>query len=274
MPQLFQRVAAVTVDTVKVTGLRVQFKATKTLRPEPNTIDIQISNLAAQTRKQFQKNSVRVLLEAGYKGEGQSTSEQVFLGDARHIWSVYEQPDWVTHIQSGDSEMTIRNASISESFSKGARKADVLKKLMGTMKADVKDAMAKVSSSGFSAGVDQFAKGLTLHGNTARELTKILDSSGYSWSIQDGVMQILKSGETSPEPAIVLDTKSGLLGSPELGDDGYLKIKSLLQPGLKPGRKVILQSEIFKGALMVVKVIHSGDTHGPAWFSEIEAQPV
>jgi hypothetical protein len=42
MPELFGRAAAVTVDTVRITGLRVAFRVEKTLKPDPNTCELAI----------------------------------------------------------------------------------------------------------------------------------------------------------------------------------------------------------------------------------------
>jgi hypothetical protein len=58
-----------------------------------------------------------------------------------------------------------------------------------------------------------------------------------------------------------------------LGEDGYLKVKSVLQPGLRPGRGLQLQSAAYSGLFRIEKVKHEGDTHGQTWTSDIEARP-
>jgi hypothetical protein len=272
---LFHRVASVTVGTLKVTGLRVQFKVTKTLRPEPNTAEICLTNLSADSRKQMQTENVAVVLEAGYQGQdGRSTVQQLFLGDMRVGGHSRQGTDWVTKLHAGDGEKATRTARISESFAKGARKSSVVRRLLDSMKIDVKDAVAKVGSAGFAAGAEQFAKGVSVEGSTAKELTKILGSAGYSWSIQDGKVEILGAAETIGS-AIYLSPSTGLVGSPEVDSSkGYVKVVSLLQPELRPGAAVELESETFKGRYRVEKVEFRGDTHGAEWFSEAELVPV
>lgn len=273
MTSLFRRVARVTVGEVQVEALRVQFRVVKTLRPEPNTAEVAISNLSADTRRKLVSENVPVRIEAGYENGGESTVQQLFVGDMRFAGHTREGADWVTKLQAGDGEKTFRGAKVNESFAKGVRKGKVLERLVKSMQVDVKSAIAKFKSAGFKAGMDEFAKGVSLDGSAAKELTKILGAAGYSWSIQDGEVQVLGARETVGE-AVLLGPKTGLVGSPESGADGYIKAQSLLQPDLRPGRLVELDSETFRGSYRADRVEHRGDTHGADWYSELELVPL
>jgi hypothetical protein len=285
---LFGRYAAVMIDVglptqIRIDGLRIEFRVTKSLRPEPNTAEVTLTNLSHQSRKQMQASGRKLTIEAGYRPpssmNSQSTVRQLFFGNIRSPGGITHRKsengvDWLTKIQSGDGELAFKTARINQSFGKGARKTDVLRALLKTFTVDAKDAIAKVGSQGFSAVNEQFARGLVASGAAQKLLSEVLDSSGHGWSIQDGVMQILASKETSPDPAVVLNASTGLVGSPELGEDGFLKLKSVLQPELAPGRAVILSSAAFQGSFRVERVVHTGDTWGGPWFSECEVLPV
>lgn len=274
MTSLFRRVARVTVGEVQVEALRVQFRVVKTLRPEPNTAEVAISNLSPDTRRKMLTSNVPVRIEAGYENAGESTVQQLFLGDMRFGGHTREGADWVTKLQAGDGEKTFRAAKINESFAKGVRKAKVLEAAAKAMKVDFKAAVSKFKSAGFKAGMDEFAKGLSLDGSAAKELTKLLEPAGYTWSIQDGELQVLAEKETVGD-AIVLSPDTGLVGSPEADNsDGYVKVRSLLHPELRPGRRVSLESESFRGAYRIDRAEFRGDTHGADWYSELELVPL
>ena len=142
--------------------------------------------------------------------------------------------------------------------------------------------MAEISK-GIPKGTKQYVKGLVLSGQASRELSKIAKRAGFEWSIQDNQIQFTRPGQVlDPKEAIILNQKTGLIGSPEQGENGLIKARSLLQPGLQPGKRVLIQAgprdasgvpEI-DGFFRVDKVIFSGDTWGGDWYSDIEASPV
>ncbi len=274
MPKLFHRVAAVTVDTLKITGLRVEFKVVKTSRPEPNSAEVTIYNISADHRRKMQVAGVPVLLEAGYESApGQSTMQQLFLGDMRVAGHKRHGVDWVTKLEAGDGEKTLRTSKLTESFAAGTRKDAVVKRMLESMKLNVKDAVAKIGEKGLQGAAEEFYKGISLSGSTAAELTRVLDDMGLTWSVQDGAVQITKPGEIVGD-LVVLTPATGLVGSPEAGEKGYVKVRSLLNPLIKPSGGIALDSEAFKGTFRVEKATYSGDTHGAPWFVDAEVVPV
>ncbi len=272
MTRLFKRVAEVTVETapgrgVGITGLRVQFKVTKTLRPEPNTAEVTITNLSAETRRQVQPAGSLVTLVAGYDG----ATKQLFQGDMRLGNHTRQGTEWVTRLEAGDGEKEVRQSKVVESFQAGARKEAVVKRLLETMKLNVRDAVATVAKKGLAAGAAEFAKGVSISGNTAKELTRILDGMGLSWSIQDGKVEILAKGDLVGD-AVFLSPATGLVGTPEIGEKGYVKVRSLLNPLIRPGVGIVLDTEVIKGTFRVEKAEYRGDTHGLDWYVDVEAE--
>lgn len=269
MSELFGREVAITAGTVKITGLRCAFKVEQTLKPEPNKAEVSIWNLSEATRASLRGVVVPVTLEAGYVG----TRQVVFKGDiaADGVISTRDGPDWVTTLRAGDGEDLYRRTRVQESFAEGTKIKDVLAKLLGKFGDSAKEAFQKAKAGDFSGALDTFVGGAVMSGPAHDELTKLLAANGYTWSFQDGKVQILKAGEANTEPAVLLSSSTGLLGSPEIGKGGVLKFRSLLQPGLRPGRKVKIQSREIHGAFFVVgKVVHTGDTHGNDWLSEVD----
>lgn len=274
MTTLFKRAVAVTVgvggEGLRVTGLRVTFKISKTARPEPNACEVTITNLSADHRQKMTlQDGVPVVLEAGYEGD----LKQIFRGDMLLGKHARQGTDWVTNLHAGDGAKATRTSKITESFEAGAKKKAVAKRLLETMKINVKDAIAKVNSVNLAAGAEQFAKGVSLDGQTANELSGVLAGMGLTWSIQDGAAQVLEKGKSNGGKAVVLSPSTGMVGSPEAGEKGYVKVRSLLNALIVPGGSVVLDSQAFKGTFVVEKVEHHGDTHGSDWYTDAEVLP-
>lgn len=293
--KLFRRKATVTIavplkgktlnvygaDVIEITDLRFAFKAKKTLGKEPNTLEVTITNLSEQSRAALQGKTLRVTVSAGYEG----AQCVLFVGDSRHVDSRPEGADWTTVIQCGDGERGYKHGRVSESFRAGTSVVSILQKVADGMQLD----------STQVAGVDglhgrQYVAGYVAHGRASRELDKILKGFGYEWSIQDGKLQVLRPDAATAETVVVLDAGSGLVGSPTLntpsptqhldpftnklvssGGRPTLKAKSLLQPSIRPGRRVQIDSVVgIRGTFRVTEVTHTGDTSGGDFYTELE----
>lgn len=276
MTVLYGREAFVYIDDRRIEGLRLKFKANKSLKADPNTLDLHVYNLKAETRAQMKARGASVILVAGYKG----SSEIIFSGAARTVDHVKTGAEWDTHIQCGDGEIAYRTSLSSFSFGPGTKWKDVVGKLAGDLKVKAGDAIAQVMGGNLNGAVDTFLQGYTANGPTVREIDRVMRAAGLEWSIQDGKLLILRPATTTTETAIVLSAMSGLIGSPEHGapekDGGasLLKVRSLLQAGLRPGRSMKVEASKIRGFYRIEKVTHCGDTHGGEWFSDVESLPL
>lgn len=267
-------------QTVEISDLRVQFKVEKSLEKNPNSAEIKITNLSEHTRASMTTFGSKVILRAGY-GDRQA---QLFVGDARVIDHTREGADWVTRIQAGDGARGYSHGRVSRSFPPGTPFADVIGFVGNALGIDGSAITKKVASV---AG-RQFAHGYTAHGRASTELDKVLRAAGYEWSIQDGKLQVLEPGEGTTEKVVELSSDSGLIGSPEMSvskprkkaktgkakktKPPVLKFKALLSADIAPGRRVSFVSEKHTGIHRVLKITHSGDTHGGDWFTEGESE--
>lgn len=285
VPLVGKKLNAYGANVVEVTDLRFSFRVTKNLSKEPNTAEVTIYNLAEASRAELQGKTLRVVLSAGYEG----TESVVFVGDSRHVDSAPDGPTWVTKIQCGDGERGYRHGRVNESFRSGASVVSVLQKVADGMQLD----------STTVANVDglrgrQYVGGYVAHGRASRELDKILKGFGYEWSVQDGKLQVLAPDAATSETVVELSAETGLVGSPTLNTPSptqqlnpftarvetragkpTLKAKSLLQPEIKPGRRVLIDSVTgIRGLFKVTQVVHSGDTAGGEYYSDFEAVQV
>jgi hypothetical protein len=274
MSDLFMRDWAVTIDSLRLTGLRVVFKATKNIGAEPNTLDLKVYNISRSHRAALGKKGVKVIVEAGYKGN----VSVVFSGDARTVDHLRDGPDWVTHVQCGDGERAYVYSRVNLSFGPGISVADVVTQIAqatGLNPGNVKDRLA----GALPRNIKQFTQGFVASGKAARELSRVLRSLGMSWSIQDGAIQVLKDDrDTASNTAVLLNSQTGLVGSPDHGSpdkkgkSSVLKVRSLLQPKIKPGSKLKIESSSANGFYRCEKVEHNGDSAGQEWYTNAEAR--
>jgi hypothetical protein len=263
MAQLFNRYIAVTVGTKKITGLRMTFKVVKSIKPEPNTAEITIYNLSADTRTALQTAKVPVQIEAGYVGQ----AEVLFRGELRKPVSVGRGADWVTTFTSGDGDVAYRSARLDKSFAPGTPMVEAFKEGAKRLGVGLGDSLAKIAQARGREGTVDFPNGETFSGQLVRELDRIAKTAGVEWSIQDGVLQVTPLGQPTDEQSILLSAATGLVGSPEAGEKGAIKATSLLQPGIRPGRLLQLDAVNLRGAFRVESVEHTGDNFAQPWYS-------
>lgn len=257
-------------NAIVIRDLRVVFKIEKDLERTPNNGVITIYNLSAQARSELQRKPLHVFLDAGYESE----VRMVFRGDARHVTTQYDGIDWITTIEAGDGERSIKFARVSQSFKAGVSKEDVLKHLASTMGVKWPE-----SASDVTALVDQYVSGMSVDGPSQEQMDKILASAGCSWSIQDGSLQILPAKGVRSNEAAVVSQNEGMIGAPQFntnvkeGEPPIMTATMLLRPEILPGSKISMQSLNINGLFRVSKITHDGDTHGANWYTMIEATP-
>lgn len=259
------------------TELRVTFKIKKNKGKEPNTADITVYNLSEPTRSKLKTKGTKIQLEAGYA----DNVALIFVGDSSIIDHQHDGPDWKTHIQCGDGLDAFKFARYNESFGPDTPVSEVARSIAQTTGLDlsaVKDKLAKLPGA--------FKNGVSFFGTVSQALDKVLNGTGQEWSSQDGKLQALGETEATSESPVLLDADHGLIGSPAWGSPIHgvkpgqlqkkpqvLKIKTLLNPGLRPGRRITLSAIATKGDFIVRDMEHSGDSFGGEWYSELEAVP-
>lgn len=250
-----------------LSDLDCSFKVKKSLKPEPNTAEVRIYNLAAETRKILETSKKLVLrLEAGYV----DNVSQLFLGEIRSAHSTREGPDTITEISTGDSEKELAGSQIKLTIGPKLPADAVLLMIareLGLGLGNVAQAAARLQAR----GITPFGKGTVIAGNAARAMTDFCRSADLEWSVQDGVIQIVDRGKALEDKAVLLSSSTGLIGSPSVDNQGTLKFKALIQPDLVPGRKVLFESLSFNGGYRIQKCEYSGDTAGNEWFCDGEA---
>ena len=277
MTQLFDRRAACTVGTTRFTSLDFDFKIKKTLKQEPNTCDITVFNLhedhiaelellAPKTGKAA-ITGIPCQFEAGYK----DSVSQFWLGDLRSVASIWDGPDSITNLSSGDGEKAWQNARIHVSYGPKTPIDTALRAIVRALGVGEGN-LAKVVAQLKIAGSAVYPSGTMLSGAARDELVMLAKSADLEVSIQDGALQFLDRGKALAGTAIRLAPETGMLESPVVSNEGILTVKSLIIPDLKPGALVVVEGRRVKGNFRAVECEYSGDTAGPDWTITTKAE--
>jgi hypothetical protein len=262
--KLFKRRAQLTVGTLEITDLAMAFTVSKNLKAEPNHAKVSIRNLTESHRKSLEEpKTLPCRLEAGYEGG----MHVLYEGEVRTAISVWDGPEVVTTVETGDGDATFSTKRVGLQVPQKATPAELVNlvgQALGVAVGNLPQALAGLNGS--------MGPATTVSGRGAEAFTQVCRSAGLEWSIQDGQLQVLKVGEAAVVEAVLLDSTSGLIGSPTVDNKGVLSAKALIMPGLMPGRPVAIDSLSCKGVYRIESVTFSGDTHGQSWYADIKAR--
>lgn len=275
MSLLFGRTGALTLGTKQIKfaaagkpTLAVEFHVKKSLKPEPNTVEIKVWNLAPETRKALETPKlIPVQLDVGYGGDNHT----IYVGDLRSAESTIEGPNIITTISSGDKEQALSSARMpaTQIPKKMGAKEILVAVAKGLTKAGVGlGNIAQASASATTGG-----PATTFHGNAAAAFDQAARASGQEWSVQDGALQVMPIGATVGNGrAVLLSAATGLVGSPSQDTKGVVTARALIQPGLFPGMPVEIKGVLLQGTYRIEVAEFSGATWGPDWTVTIHAK--
>lgn len=266
--QFFDRIG----NGIEITQLRIKFSVDKHVGAEPNTADITIFNANDETRAFVDHKPLTVKLDVGYAG----IYRLLFIGDIRYSNSERNGTEWETKLQVADGSRAFAFARVNRSYKKPIRTLDVLRDAAASMSLKLPPE-AEQSPELRQA----LATGISMHGPTREILTRLLAPYGYSWSIQNQTLQILRDDQVREDQAVLVSKRTGLIGSPARstpskdGKPPTVTWKMLLYPELTPGAKARLESETIQGEYRMQKITAEGDTHAEdedSWTSSVEAR--
>lgn len=279
-------------DGLDLSQLRFAFAIRRGDLQTPNSADIRVYNVSDQTADRIrqvipQPEFTRVVIQAGYEGN----YGVIFDGQIKQVRRGREsQTDTYIDITAADGDRAYNYAITALSLT-----AD---------KTGPKDQVSAIVAdmARFGAGegyVPELPKtkcyrGKAIFGMSRDELRKLANSTGCSWSIQDGKVTMIPLTCYMPGEAVVINAQTGMVGLPEQTQDG-IRVKTLLNPTLKIGQRVKLDNKSIQqyrynlavnqqaqnnttadyiklnsdGEYYVMQAEHSGDTRGNPWYTDI-----
>lgn len=221
--------------------MKVEFSVTRTLESEENAATISIWNLAEKHRNAVGKEWDDVVLEAGYlPPEGGGNVGIIFAGQMRDVEHKRDGPDIITTLSCGDGDKAFSRATISKTFPAGTSVPEVVEEIYKQLEAEG----MKRGEWKFPDKTPTLKRPYSMCGTCKREMDRLGRSHGFYWSSQNGVMEILP-GDGTLGGVVLISPQSGMVDVPTITDNG-VKVSALLNPEIRPGRRVRIESDVLE----------------------------
>lgn len=263
--------------------LRITFQIKKSDAQTPNDAAIRIWNISKDLADRIEKEFNTVTLQAGYE----ENFGVIFQGNIKEAKYGRENgTDTYLDIRAGDGDKDYNFAIVNKTLAAGATIKNVTDAALSSM---------PNTQQGFidDLGTTKLPRGKVMYGNARNILRKSISNADASWSIQDGKLQIVKLRGLLPSEAVVLNSGTGLIDTPEQTTKG-VKAKCLLNPMLKIAGRVKIDAESIRlaklkdeekpttdkpgakpvalaadGIYRILKIEFLGDNRGNDWFCDL-----
>lgn len=283
------------LDGLDLSNLRIKFSVKQSDVQTPNTADIRVYNLSADTALSLLLNLSpdfnagnpirgKALLQAGYE----SNYGVIFQGNIKQIILGRESAtDTFVDFVCGDGDRAYNFAVVNTTLRKGSGPAD-----------QINAAAAATTPKGVTLGhvgdlpQTKLPRGKVMYGNARQYLRDVAQSTGKNWSIQNEQITFIPVKGYLPGERVILTSKTGLIGTPQQTTEG-VNVKCLLNPRLRIGGLIDIDNASvadFKinfavkgspanlpipqspdGVYYNLVIDHAGDTRGVDWYSTILA---
>jgi hypothetical protein len=271
-----------TADGLDLSELRFRFQTRGADTESPNTLVIRVYNLQQETVNAIVSEYNQVTLQAGYVS---STSANIFTGTIKQFkYGKESNTDTFLEITAAEADVGYNFGFVNKTLERGSSLADLVKACANALGVKVADGTIDLALTGGT-----MPRGKVAFGLARVQMRQIADSLASRWSVQNGVLVLIKNTGYLAGDVIILNPQTGLVGFPEATDQG-VEVRSLLNPLLQIGQRVhiddalIVQTKTldhFRPDLpfaaktspdhiyRIVALDHSGDTRGEDWYSEI-----
>ncbi len=242
--------------------LHISFSCEKADTESANSAKVQLWNLSPAHLAELNKTDCIVSLRAGYG----SVMPLIFTGVVTFAKTARDGSDVMTELEIVDNRVELRDTYVSLSY-QGAVNC---KKLIQ----DVAAQMGVVVSFSYNASFKNIPNGYSYVGSVSGALKKACDTSGLTWSVNNGVLQIKKPNDTMSREVYEISAETGLIGSPErveisgksadAAQYGW-DIQYLMNAAINVDDYIYLNSLNVKGYFRVYSVTIEGDNLGESW---------
>lgn len=245
-------------------GLTIGFSISRTMSASPDTARVEIVNLdpvraSAMGAALMATGRATLEVSAGYD----DTSARIFRGDVRRMDTSRRQgADLITTITADDGGDAIADVPIrvTNAGMTAAQMIDVAAAAMGVA--------LHPSAAEIVARADTGTQGpytAVMVGRASELLDAACRRLRCRWWLRDGQVHLSSLGRVAASRPAVLLTPQVLVSEPSLVGAGLVSFAALLDPNHVPGSQVSYEGRAFR----VEGVVHSGQTRGSAWVSQI-----
>ena len=229
--------------------LEIKFEGEFNEDPEPNIFEVSIYNLSKDSIQSINVGQ-KILLNAGYSDNIGSISG----GFITKVETDTSKVDVETIITFQDAGSRWLDARLSRTFSGPVTAEYILREAL--------------SDIGFSIGTIQlnnnitYQTGKTVRGSAVSVIKQIASETGTPVNISNGRVDLMAEG-TGLETGFILNSNTGLIGSPETIDDkdsrSEYKLQMLMNHNIRPRSVFFVESRTFTGFAYVVRGTYNDD---------------
>lgn len=254
-------------------ALRIAFEISQNVKSSPNKGTFSVFNFAPATRQAI-THGYQIIFSAGYG----SSTDTLFSGLVHQAKVERSGPDIVTKIECDDGGSVIHCSNIDQAFPPGTLWVDVVQAVINKMGLPT-PFNPLPASFGIVLGLPAsavFARGYSARGKCADVLKSLCRNHGLDWYIHNGALNIVPQYAHNGNSAVLMSSKTGMVGVPSRSSGGMTEFTSLINTKLVPGRLVLIDSEnrSLNGLYKVLSVKTEGDTHDSKWYNLCECVPM
>lgn len=244
--------------------LKIAFSCIKSINGQASKINIDIYNLSQSSRNAIKrtkagKNIIKVQLDAGYVGN----KATIFKGNVLEAYSDKQGTEFITRIEAYEAEQE----NLSWSFTTNT---------VGDTKTAIDYLIKQKVQKELDTNIDlvdipKNLRPIVMVGTTDDLIKQYIGSDNHYFIDNDKVNILPK---TKYKTQFIPDVKAETgLYSPPKNDDGFIVVKTLLNPAIIVGGAVNLES-IFNpsinGVYKVETIQFTGDNFGNEWSQELQ----
>jgi hypothetical protein len=272
---LYERIWRVRVGDLDVTTLDIQFDIKRTLKREPNTCEVKIYNLSRENIAKLRStNNIDIQVNAGFKSD--VDPPLLFRGASRtEVYAKVDGTETVVSIKARDGGQMPRTR-INRSYDAGVPLRRVLNDLVDAMGIGRGNLDDFINDPLQTSGRTDFPEGFVAAGAPYVLFDRTMRATGLRWSLQNGVIQILRRVPTRTIRGKLLNSQTGLIDYPTVDKNGKVTCNVLIQPGIEPGRIVRVESVFITGDFEVQEANYKGSTTGAKsdWKATLILKPI
>ncbi|WP_043614300.1 hypothetical protein [Chromobacterium violaceum] len=287
-------------NALDLSAFRIRFFVKQAFTGMPGSAEIRIYNPSATTAKQLAAlnptynpdgtlaNGVaplNVILQAGFEGN----CDTIFKGQLRQARRGRENPtDTYVEILAQCADVAHSCAVMNTSLAAGWGPSD--------MHAAIGQSFSQYGiNPGYAPSLPEYKmpRGRVMYGMTRDFMGNFADSHNLSWGYANDEFNCTPAQGTTNDQAVVINTKTGMIGMPELTPAG-VNVRCLINPLIKrPGQPIKLDNASIQtpnlnvaygadaqnffigqnaldadGLYKVVSIQHLGDTRGQMWYTD------
>lgn len=212
-----------------LSSLHFRFQTVQNDEESPANCSIRVHNASDATLVGLKTEFNQVVLNAGYEN---AAFGLIFKGTIKQF-RVGREPDGVTNyidLLISDGDLGYNNGMVNKTLTAGM----TAKQMLDATISDLKTVGLVGDTRGFPSTGGILPRGKVLFGMARSHIRQQVQSNGCTWSIQNGVIQVIPLTGYLPGEAVVLRADSGLIGRVEQTADG-MKARCLLNPNIIVG---------------------------------------